>query len=363
MHNTKNKLVTACIFALWVSISYFNNTQAQTEFFSTKINFPETHLANFYSSISIDSTQVYFNANDFTVYAHDKNSGILNWSYYSGNKSDIATIFNQNSVFVTRHFSEYYTRCVQLNSGTGDTIQTLNIESLSTKPHFRGNLMFCTAVSPEIGGAVFAYDLSRNSIAWQKSIAHGISEQPYYLENKIIVNAEGDNWIKMDYDGTLTDTICENKLSVGGFYACVKHFQYLTHNQKEITASFLLKHFNGSDIKIRYAKDFTFILGENKILILGNSGKITKKIAIDKIITLPETGVNEYREILKADDTILWFYYKNIVVVYDYKRNKTVKTYDLGSWDAHQVVLDGNNLWLITKENGELVGVELESRL
>jgi len=359
MHSTKNKPILACILAIWVSLLYSNSARAQTEFFSTKINFPESELADFFSSISIDSTQVYFNANDYTVYAHDKTTGILNWSYYSGNKSDIALKFNQNSVFVPKHFSEYYDRCVQLNSVTGDTIQTLKVESLATEPHFKDHLMFCTAVSPEIGGVVFAYDLIKNAIAWQKFIAHGISEQPYFVEDKIIVNAEGDNWFEMDYNGSLMDTTCQNKLQIGSTEICTRNFKYLAHNQKEITTAFLSKHFNSADVKIKYSNDATFILGKNKILILDNSGKITKDIKIDKDITLPETIANDYKEILKADDHFVWFYYENSVVIYNYKKNKTVKTYDIGSWDAHQAILDGNNLWLITKENGELVGVEL----
>lgn len=50
---------------------------AQTEFFKSKIIFSESHLLEFYSSFSIDSNQIYFNANDYELYAYSKKTGSL----------------------------------------------------------------------------------------------------------------------------------------------------------------------------------------------------------------------------------------------------------------------------------------------
>ena len=153
MHSPKHIPITVSKFIFWSVLFYFNNFFAQTEFFYSKINFSENQLDKFYSSFSIDSTQVYFNANDYYVYAFDKKSGKLNWSYYSGNKSNTSPKLNQNSIFIGKNINEYNNKCVQLNSKTGDTIQTLKIEALNTQPLFSGELMFCTAISPGIGGA------------------------------------------------------------------------------------------------------------------------------------------------------------------------------------------------------------------
>src|SRR3970040_1795946 len=133
-------------FCILIVLFISTKVAAQAEFFHSKINFSEDQLDNFYSSISIDSAQVYFNANDYYVHAYDKKTGVLNWSYYAANKSNNAPKSHQNFVFVEKHISEYENKCVQLNSITGDTIQTLLIESINTKPIFVENIMYCTGI-------------------------------------------------------------------------------------------------------------------------------------------------------------------------------------------------------------------------
>ena len=247
---------------------------------------------------------------------------------------------------------------MQLNSKTGDTIQTLKIEALNTQPLFRGELMFCTAISPGIGGAVLAYNLKKNSIVWQKFIAHGVSVQPYYFNDKIIANAEADNWFELNYTGQLLDTTCKQKTNL---YVedikCVRKFKYLTHNQKELAAS----NFDESEnLKIKYTKDGTIVLGENKMLIINSKNKIEKEINLEETITDTENKTGFYTEILKTEANTVWFIYLSTLVVYDFENNKTLQTFDLNQWHPHQAVLDGNNLWLISRNDGEMVGLTLE---
>jgi hypothetical protein len=329
----------------------------QSEFLNSKIQFSEMQLSNFYSSFSIDSSQVYFNANDYYVYAYDKKSGVLNWSYYTGSKSNKAPKSNQNSVFVGKHISEYENKCMQLNAKTGDTIQTLKIEALNTQPFFRDDLMLCTAIKPEIGGAVLAYDLKKNAVVWQKFIAHGVSTQPYYLKDKIIANAEGDNWFELDYNGKLLDTTCKNKTDI--FVAdikCIRNFKYLTHNQKELSGSYFDED---AVVKIAYAKDKTILLAENKMLIINNKNKIDKEIKLEEVLTLDDEQVSNYFEILKVEENTVWFFTHNILTIYDFKSGKVLKTYDLVKWNPHQVILDNDTLWLISSVDGELVGLKI----
>lgn len=330
---------------------------AQSEFFNSKINFSDKQLNNFYSSFSKDSSQVYFNANDYYLHVYDKKSGVLNWSYYNSNKSNITPKLNQNSVFIGDHISEYDDKCVQLNIKTGDTIQHLKIEALNTQPLFSGELMFCTAISPGIGGAVLAYNLKTNSIVWQKFIAHGVSAQPYYLKDKIIANAEADNWFELNYNGQLLDTTCKQKTNLFvEDIQCVRNFKHLTHNQKELSGSY----FNESEnLIIKYTKDKTIVLGENKMLIIDNRNKIEKEIKLEEIIPITEKQVSNYTSILKVEDNTVWFFYQNILAVYDFKNGQLIKTYDLSQWNVHQAILDENNFWLISRKDGQLVGVEL----
>jgi hypothetical protein len=364
MDSSKHIPLTVSKFIFWSILFYFNNSFAQIEFFCSKTNFTENQLDKFYSSFSLDSTQVYFNANDYYVYAYDKKTGNLNWSHYLANKTNTAPIPYQTNLFVSKHLSEYNDKCVQLNSKTGDTIQTLVIESINTKPIFKENMMYCTSIHDGIGGVVMAYDLKNNNVIWEKFIAHGVDKQLYFLKEKIIANAEDDNWFKLDYNGKLLDTTCYTKtnLFVDGI-KCVQHFVHLTHDDRGISNYFLEEHFGDyENLKVRSFQNYTFLLGYSKLMILGNKLKIHKEIDIDQIITLPETGNNDLREILKIDDKTIWFFYKNLVVVYDYRKGATLKTFNVTQWRPHQVILEDKKLWLISRNDGQLVGLELDKK-
>lgn len=340
------------IFVLSAKVS------AQTEFFHSKINFSKSQLEQFYSSCSIDSSQVYFNANDYYVYVYDKKTGNLNWSYYLANKTNNPPIPYQNSLFVSKHLSEYNDKCVQLNSKTGDTIQTLVITSINTKPIFKENVMYCSGIDAKIGGAIMGYDLKKNCIIWEKFIAHGVDKQPYFLKDKIIANAEDDNWFELDYNGKLLDTSCKQKTNLFiEDIKCVRNFKYLTHNQKELSGSYFESYEN---IKVKYIKDRTIVLGENKMLIINSKNKIEKEIKLEELITITQNQVSTYTEILKAEDNTVWFFYLDTLVQYDFEHNKTLKTFDLTQWNVNQAILDENNLWMISRKDGQLVGVKLE---
>jgi hypothetical protein len=331
---------------------------SQTEFFHSKIPFSTEQLGNFYSSFSADSTQVYINANDYYVHALDKKSGAINWSYYAGIKSNEAPKVYRDNIFVGKHLSEYENKCVQLNAKTGDTIQTLKIEAWETQPIFRDNLMYGTAIVPGIGGAVLAYDLKKNAVVWQKFIAHGVSAQPYYLKDKIVANVEGDNWFDLDYNGKLLDTTCTHKTDL---YVedikCIRNFKYLTHNKKELSISY----FDAQEaLKLTYTKDRTFVLGETKLLVINNKNKLEKSVTIEEIIPTPEDEMGAYSEILKVEGTTVWLLAYNTLAVYDFKSGKTIKTFDLTKWNIHQAMLEGNNLWLISRNDGQLVGLTLD---
>ncbi len=329
---------------------------AQTEFFNSKILFSESDLDEFYSAISIDSSQVYYNANNYTVYAYDKNTGVLNWSYYTGYKSNNAPKLNKNNVLVGINNDKW----VQLNAKTGDTIQTLKINGIETQPFLKGNIMYCAAISSEIGGAVIAYDIEKNEIVWQKYIGHGVSFQPYFFKDKIVVNYENQYWFELDYNGNALDkdTICYSKNTEPPFEErfCNIHYDVLNQFHKDVA----VKNVTIEETKYHYAKNATVILNGNKLKIINEKNKVKKEIVIDKIITLLETDVNDYSEILKVEENTVWFMYENILGVYDFKKNKTIKAYDLSSWNPHQVILDGNNVWLISRNDGELVALELE---
>jgi hypothetical protein len=328
---------------------------AQTEFFNSKLLFSEDHLADFYSSISVDSTQVYFNANDKNIYAHDKKTGKLNWLYYSGSKSNNAPKPHKNNVFFETGVGTWE----QLNAKTGELVRIIRVDGVSTQPFIKDTIMYCAAVLPKFGGAIVAYDLKHKSRVWQKYIGQGTALQPYFFKDKIVAKFEENLWFELDYNGNILDkdTLCYSKNydPIIEENYCNIHYDLLNQYNKDVA----VKNVSIQNTKYYYTNDMTAVLENDKIKIINKENKIAKEIEIGKIFKLSPTAINEYREILKVEDGIIWFFYENSLMVYDFKKNKTIKTYDLSSWKPHQILLDECSLWLISKNNGELVGLKL----
>lgn len=328
---------------------------AQTEFFNSKLLFSQDNLADFSSSISIDSTQVYFNANDNNIYAHDKKTGNLNWLYYSGSKSNNAPKSHRNNVFFETGVGTWE----QVNAKTGELVRIIRVKEVSTQPVIKDTIMYCAAVAPQIGGAIVAYDLKNHSRVWQRYIGEGVSLQPYFFKDKIVANFDEKFWFELDYTGNLLDkdTICYSKSYEPPLEEnyCSIHYDLLNQYNKDVA----VKNVSIQNTKYYYGNLMTVVLENNKLIIIDNKNKIAKEIEINKILKLPATTMNDYREILKVENQTIWLFYENILAVYDFKINKTIKTYNFDPWKPHQVLMDGTNLWLISKNNGELVGVKL----
>ncbi len=354
------KLASLLIFfAVILSVKAQDSTIIPKPFFSTNIAISEKNLSEFYSSFNINNNSIIFNANNYNIYSINKQTGTIEWEFYAGRKTNRLPFFHGNSVIIGIYVGEY-AKCVRLNLSSGKLIQTLNIESLKTQPFFKDSIMYVTAIANS--GQLIAYDLKADSIIWAKFIAHGVETQPYFLENKIIANAEEDNWFEIDYNGQLLDTTCKNKADLFvEDIKCVRNFKFLTHDNKEITELFIEKQFEyNSNVKVKTTTEKTFILGDNKLLIIGKKMKILKTIEIETIVTLPETYNNERLEILKIENNTIWLFYKDVLVVYDFEKNQIIKEQDFSYWSAHQVMLDKNNIWLISRNDGQLYGFTLE---
>ena len=348
---------------LHVIFFFTNNIVAQTEVFKTNLYFSEGNLSNFYSSISSDSTQIYINSNDYYLHVFDKKTGILNWSYYLANKSNNAPIVYKNSIIVGKHISEYVDNCILLNAKSGDTIQTLKIKETFNQPFFKNDIMYTTAISEETGGCVLAYDLNKNDIVWKQFIAHGVSKQPYFLKDKIIANAEDDNWFDIDYNGVLKDTLCKNQASIFvENIKCVYYFKALSHDNIEMDASFLSKNLDASEIfDSKFYDNKTFMLGNETLLILGKNKKIVQKVNLNNSIATSDDFFGENKRILKIENTFVWFFINNKIVTYDYQ-NKVVKLeIDLSDWMPHCVLLENDFVYLISRKDGQLYSLKLDS--
>jgi hypothetical protein len=162
----------------------------------------------------------------------------------------------------------------------------------------------------------------------------------------------------------MVDTTCEYKTNLFvEDIKCVRNFVHLTHDYKGISQAFLQEYFEDyENLKVSSNTNYTFLLSDSKLIILKDKLEIDKEINIDEIVTLPEKAINGYREILKIDDTTIWFFYKNLIVVYDYINYKLINTIDVSSWRPHQVVLEDTQLWLISKNDGQLIGLKFDPK-
>lgn len=356
--SVKIHVISIFSFLIVSPYSYF----AQKEVFRSNIEFNDYELTNFYSALSIDSNQLYFLNNKWALTVYDKTSGDLVWNYDLSLKSNNAPVVNQNSVFVEAKLDEYTNRIIQLNAKTGDTIQTLKLEELNSQPFFKENTLFCTGLIEEIGGVIMGYDVSKNEILWYKYIGHGVSFQPYFLNDRIVVNYEGQMWFEIDYVGNALDKDSDC-YSISDEYP----FQEQFCNIKTDIVNSYLKDLNIRNASIDeklyyYGQNETVVLNNGVFQIINSKNKQAKEIAIGEMTTQidnTDKEFSEYQAILKVENNAIWFVYDNVLTIYDYKSNQTLKEINLNEWNPHQLILDGNHLWLISKNDGQMVGLEI----
>lgn len=349
-------------FLLYIIFLCSNSIMAQSEVFKSNLYISEDNLTNFYSSMNIDSTQIYVNANDYYFYALDKKTGKVNWSHYLANKSNKKPIIYKNSIIIGKHISEYVDKSIQIDCKSGDTIQTLKIKEISNQPFFKKDIMYVTAISEETGGCILAYNLIKNEIVWKQFIAHGVSKQPYFLNDKIVANAEDDNWFEIDYAGVLKDTLCKKQATTFvENIKCVKYFKTLTHDNKEIDESFLSKNLGDYEVfKTKFHDNKTFFLGNETLLILGKNKKILHKVNLNDSIGTSEDYYNEFNEILKITNNSIWLFKDNRIVEYDYQKKLVNQEFDLSEWNPHSLLLENDLVYLISKKDGQLYGLKLD---
>jgi outer membrane protein assembly factor BamB len=193
-----NTLLKKYFFTLTIFLLIGSASFSQKEFFRSQQVFKEGILDKFYSSITIHDSIILFNANDYHLYAYNKNNGSLKWSYKNNYKTSVP-VFVADNIIYTAASKNGEQQAVQLSLADGKLIKELPFGPLQTKPIVKNGILFGTAIYNY--GCIIAYDLQKDTVAWSRFIAHGLSRQPYYLANKILANAEGDNWVELGYDG------------------------------------------------------------------------------------------------------------------------------------------------------------------
>ncbi|MBK8785296.1 MAG: PQQ-binding-like beta-propeller repeat protein [Chitinophagaceae bacterium] len=342
------------LFLLFITISGYS----QKEFFRSKQIFTNEQMSNFYSSVTIHEGLVIFNANDYHLYVYNKKDGSLKWSVETNYKSTIP-VFVQDSIIYAAISKKEIHQAAQFDLANGDLIKALPFGPLATKPLIKNGMLYGTAIYNF--GCILAYDLEKDTVVWSRFIAHGFSRQPYYFENKFMANAEANNWVALSYDGVLLDTTCAVKASIFvEDIPCVKTFTALTHDGLEIKGK-LADDIFGTDFfdvpEIITTGNFTVILSGDKISILSKKLKLKQQVEVSSLAE--ELADNYSTKLLKADDENLWLIYSNHLLQYNHTIKKLVRLTDLTPWQPNSVLLDGENIWLISGKDGLLYGLGL----
>ncbi len=345
-------------FALSFLLFIVSTAFSQKEFFRSQQVFKEGQLEKFYSSITIHDSLILFNANDYHLYAYNKNNGSLKWSYKNNYKTVIPVFVADNIIYAALSKKEEQ-QAVQISLLNGKLIKELPFGPLQTKPIIKNGMLYGTAIYNY--GCIIAYDLQRDTVAWSRFIAHGLSRQPYYFENKILANAEGNNWVELGYDGVLLDTSCAVKASIFvENIPCVKNFTALTHDGREIKGK-LSDDIFGTDFydqpEMITTSNFTFVLNGDKLSIISKKLKIKQQVEVS---SLTEELTDNYKtKLLKADDENTWFLYSDHLLQYNHKTKKLVRVTDLTAWQPNSVLLDDEKIWVISGKDGLLYGLSL----
>ncbi|MBK8494522.1 MAG: PQQ-binding-like beta-propeller repeat protein [Chitinophagaceae bacterium] len=345
-------------FTLAIMLLVTTSAYSQKEFFRSQQVFTKEQLGNFYSSVKIHDGLVIFNANDHRLYAYSKKDGSLKWSVETGYKTSIPVFVQDNIIYAGISRNEKH-QAAQFDLANGKLIKELPFGPLQTKPFIKNGMLYGTAIYDF--GCIIAYDLAKDTVTWSRFIAHGLSRQPYYFENKIMANAEANNWVALSYDGILLDTTCavKSNLFVENI-PCVKTFTALTHNGREIKGK-LSEGIFGNDFfdvpAVITTNNFTIVLNDDKLVII--SGKLKIKHQVEVSTLAEDVAGNQGPAMLKADDENIWILYNGHLLQYNHKTKKLARSTDLTKWQTDSVLLDEENIWLISGKDGLLYGLSL----
>ncbi|MET0636963.1 MAG: hypothetical protein ABWZ25_13115 [Chitinophagaceae bacterium] len=301
---------------------------------------------SFYASFRISGNWILFNAPDFKLYGYEKSSLNLKWEYDLNHQSDLAPYIVNDQVWANGK-----SHVLKLDLQTGLLIKELPLASIATEPFTSNGKIFGTGIYD--GGKIFEFDPLADSILWSRFLAHGSSVQPYYLNNRIVANAENNSWLEMDYSGKYFSSGCEVEGAWPSESPCAKKFISLSHDGKEITEKFAGKLDLGEFTRFTLPHK-TFLLCEKRLVILGDGLKVLLNRELSQVSDELLGIYGSDLKILHATDELIWIYESDRIVEYNHRSKKFIRSVDLSEWSPHQVALDGKKIWLISKKDGLL---------
>lgn len=335
---------------------------SQVEFFRSKQEFTADQMEKFYTSVSVNDNLVLFIANDHKLYAYEKSTGKERWVSSIEYKTTRSCFVAGDKVF-TPYFSDKMERTAILDAKTGKLLKLLPVGPLDTKPLIHDGILIGTAIYE--GGNLFAYDIKKDTLVWWRFLAHGVSVEPYYFADHIMANAEGNNWVSVNYNGTLADTLCKKKADIFvSDIRCVEKFNALGHDNSQLTTELSERIFDNENAITRsntlMGKEKTFILYNDILAIIGDKKKVLEELNLPLLVS-DTIAINfaGLTKLLGCTDETVSFIYNDQFFIYDHKKQGVIHRTDFTNWEPATVLLDDNKAWLISRKDGLLYGLTL----
>lgn len=347
-------------FFLWKFCLIFCASQfhSQTQLYKSSLKlFGFSPEEDYYSSIAMKGNVIVFNAPNYHLYGIDKTNYKTLYDIEVNTMSNKPAYFHQETFFYGTYKNQE-SKVVQFDLHSGNVIKELPFESIDTQPHLIGNTLYLTGL--QSGGRLFAYDIEKNQTLWDKFIGHGSDYEPDYQKDKIVVSVDKTWWSHLDYQGKHVPMESKKSFEIDDTPYFVIEYEFLTHDEKEISQEFLWENQLTRHYSIKKTKNQTFVLSNNRLMILGNNKKVMLNADLSSVWFNDSEERGTLKKILQVDDKTIWLINQNQLVQYDFKKEKILRTINLDAWRPQQLILDNRTIWLISRNDGQLYALDFE---
>ena len=346
-------------FVLWKFCLIFCASQfhSQTQLYKSSLELSSFSPENNYASIAMKGNTIVFNASDYHLYGIDKTNYKTLYDIEVNTMSNKPAYFYQDTFFYGTYKNQE-SKVVQFDLHSGNIIKELPFESIDTQPHLIGNTLYFTGL--QSGGRLFAYDIEKNQTLWDKFIGHGSEYEPDYQKDKIVVSVDKTWWSHLDYQGKHVPMESKKSFEIDDTPYFVIEYEFLTHDEKEISQEFLWENQLTRHYSIKKTKNQTFVLSNNRLMILGNNKKVMLNADLTSVWYNDSEERGTLKKILQVHAKTVWLINQDLLMHYDFKKEKILRIVNLDIWRPHQLILDDRTIWLISQNDGQLYALDFE---
>ena len=115
-----------------------------------------------------------------------------------------------------------------------------------------------------------------------------------------------------------------------------------------------------SDYQTKTNDNYTVIVTEKQLLTLTNNRKKVLQLALEKEFPTKNFDQNAFSGIVVLQTESVWLCYQNFLIHYDFTHQKRLRKVDLTQWNPHQLIVENRTIWLLSKNDGQLYGLDFE---